>query len=115
MRSKNFWVVVIFLAVMFLAVLPYVRFVVQRKTLDADLAMIALDYKTAGRVDFEKRVDGICQDAGLTPGSYRVDIWEDTPSNTVKVKIKYETEYRVFFVRRTEQVVLQNSFSTLDL
>jgi hypothetical protein len=107
--------VVLILAVMFLAVLPYVRFVVQRNALDAELSMIALDYKTVGRVDFEKRADGICQDAGLEPGSYKVDIWEDTASSTVGVKIKYRAEYKLFFVPRTEHVVLQNSFSTLDL
>ena len=115
MNSKNLLVFIVFLAVVFLAVVPYVRFVVQRQGLDADLARISLDYSTVGRAGFQERVDRICKKAGLTPGSYQIDISEDTNSKRVAVEITYEAEFSIFFVSRRETVVLRNDFYFLDL
>jgi hypothetical protein len=43
MKSKNLLLLIVFLAVIFLVLVPYVRFVVQRQGLDTDLARISLD------------------------------------------------------------------------
>ena len=115
MKSKNLLAFIIFMAVIFLVLVPYVRFVVQRQGLDTDLARISLDYSTVGRAKFEKRVDQICRKARLEPGSYQVDISEDTNSKRVSVEIRYEAEFSIFFVTRVEKVVLQNDFYILDL
>jgi hypothetical protein len=115
MKSKNLLVFIVFMAVIFLVLVPYVKFVVQRQGLDADLARIALDYSTVGRVKFEERIDRICRKAGLDPGSYQVDISEDKNSKRVSVEIRYEAEFSIFFVSRVEKVVLRNDFYVLDL
>ena len=115
MNSKNLLVFIVFLAVVFLALVPYVQFVVQRQGLDTDLARISLDYSTMGRANFEKRVEQICRKARLQPGSYQVDISEDTNSKRVSVKIRYDAEFSIFFVKRIENVVLRNDFYILDL
>jgi hypothetical protein len=114
-KSKNLLAFIVFMAVIFLVLVPYVRFVVQRQGLDTDLARISLDYSTMGRAKFEKRVDQICRKARLEPGSYQVDISEDKNSKRVSVEIRYEAEFSVFFVTRVEKVVLQNDFYILDL
>jgi hypothetical protein len=103
------------MAVIFLVLVPYVRFVVQRQGLDTDLARISLDYSTMGRARFEERVDQICRKAGLNPGSYQVDITEDRNGKRVSVEIRYDAEFTIFFVSRTEEVVLRNDFSILDM
>jgi len=115
MKSKNLLTLIVFMAVIFLVLVPYVRFVVQRQGLDTDLARISLDYSTMGREKFEERVDAICQKAGLTPGSYQIDISEDKNSKRVTVEIRYEAEFSIFFVSRRENVVLRNDFYFLDL
>ena len=115
MKSKNLLAFIVFMAVIFLVLVPYVRFVVQRQGLDTDLARISLDYSTMGRANFEKRVDQICRKARLKPGSYQVDISEDTNSKRVSVEIRYEAEFSIFFVSRVEKVVLRNDFYVLDL
>jgi hypothetical protein len=114
-KSKNLLAFIVFMAVIFLVLVPYVRFVVQRQGLDTDLTRISLDYSTMGRAKFEKRVDQICRKARLEPGSYQVDISEDRNSKRVSVEIRYEAEFSVFFVTRHEKVVLQNDFYILDL
>ena len=103
------------MAVIFLVLVPYVRFVVQRQGLDTDLARISLDYSTVGRARFEERVDQICRKARLNPGTYEIDISEDTNSRRVSVEIRYEAEFSIFFVTRREKVVLQNDFYILDM
>jgi hypothetical protein len=115
LKSKNLLVFIVFMAVIFLALVPYVRFVIQRQGLDADLARISLDYSTMGRAKFEERVDRICQKARLSPGSYRIDLSEDKNKKRVAVEIRYEAEFSIFFVTRHRQVVLRNDFSFLDL
>lgn len=115
MKSKNLLVFIVFIAVVFLVLVPYLRFVVQRQGLDTDLARISLDYSTVGRAGFEERVDRICQKAGLDPGSYQIDISEDTNSKRVVVEIEYEAEFSIFFVSRHEKVFLRNDFDFLDL
>lgn len=115
MNSKKLLTFLVFMAVILLVLVPYVRFVIQRQGLDTDLARISLDYSTTGRVKFEERVDQICRKAGLTPGSYQVDISEDKNSKRVSVEIRYEAEFSVFFVTRHEEVVLRNDFYVLDL
>lgn len=115
MKSKNLLLFIAFLAVIFLAVLPYVRFIVQRQALDSDLARISLDYSTQGRQAFERRVDEICRKAGLEPGRFEFDVHEDSDRGTVDVEIRYDTEFRIFFFPRSEQVVLRNRFSTIGL
>ncbi|MCG6949226.1 MAG: hypothetical protein LJE93_09975 [Acidobacteria bacterium] len=115
MSSKNLLTLIVFLAVIFLVLVPYVQFVVQRQGLDADLARISLDYSTMGRAKFEERVHQICRKAGLSPGSYEVDIVEDTNAKRVSVEIRYEAEFKIFFFPRTEEVVLRNEFNILDL
>ena len=115
MKSKNLLAFIVFMAVIFLVLVPYVRFVVQRQGLDTDLARISLDYSTMGRANFEKRVDQICRKARLKPGSYQIDISEDKNSKRVSVKIRYEAEFSIFFVTRVEKVVLKNDFYILDL
>lgn len=114
-KSKNLLVFIVFMAVIFLVLVPYVRFVVQRQGLDTDLARISLDYSTMGRVKFEERVDRICRKARLAPGSFQVHISEDKNSKRVSVEIQYEVEFTVFFVPRHERVVLRNEFYVLDL
>jgi len=114
-KSKNLLAFIVFMAVIFLVLVPYVRFVVQRQGLDTDLARISLDYSTMGRAKFEKRVDQICRKARLEPGSYQVDISENTNSKRVSVEIQYEAEFSIFFVTRRENVVLRNEFYVLDL
>lgn len=114
-NSKNLLAFLVFLAVIFLVLVPYVRFVVQRQGLDTDLARISLDYSTVGRARFEERVDRICRKAGLSPESYQVKISEDENSKRVSVEIRYEVEFSIFFVTRRENVVLRNDFSVLDL
>jgi len=114
-KSKNLLAFIVFMAVIFLVLVPYVRFVVQRQGLDTDLSRISLDYSTMGRAKFERRVDQICRKARLEPGSYQVDISEDTNSKRVSVEIRYEAEFSIFFVTRVEKVVLQNDFYILDL
>ena len=115
MKSKNLLAFIVFMAVIFLVLVPYVRFVVQRQGLDTDLARISLDYSTMGGANFEKRVDQICRKARLEPGNYQVDISEDTNSRRVSVEIRYEAEFSIFFVSRVEKVVLRNDFYVLDL
>lgn len=115
LTSKNLLAFLIFLAVIFLALVPYVQFVVQRQGLDTDLARISLDYSTMGRAKFEERVDQICRKARLAPGSYQVDISEDKNSKRVSMEIRYEAEFSIFFVKRHENVVLRNDFYVLDL
>ena len=78
MNSKNLRTFIVFLAVIFLVLVPYVQFVVQRQGLDTDLSRISLDYSTMGRAKFEERVHQVCRKAGLSPGSYEVEIVEDT-------------------------------------
>jgi len=46
--SKNLLVFIVFLAVIFLVLVPYVQFVVQRQGLDTDVTRISLDYSTMG-------------------------------------------------------------------
>jgi len=113
--SKNLLAFLIFIAVIFLVLVPYVRFVVQRQGLDSDLSRISLDYSTVGPVKFEERVHQICRKARLKPGSYQVDITEDKNSKRVTVEIRYEAEFSIFFISRHENVVLRNDFYTLDL
>jgi hypothetical protein len=84
-KSKNLLLLIVFLAVIFLVLVPYVRFVVQRQGLDTDLARISLE------------------------------ISEDTNSKRVTVEIRYEAEFSLFFIPRTEKVVLRNDFYILDL
>ena len=115
MNSKNMLAFIVFLAVIFLVLGPYVRFVVLRQGLDTDLARISLDYSTVGRARFEERVEGICRKAGLNPESYQVKISEDKNSKRVSVEIRYEAEFSIFFVPRHEKVVLRNDFYILDL
>ncbi len=115
MKSKNLLVFIVFMAVIFLVLVPYVKFVVQRQGLDTDLTRISLDYSTMGRAKFEERVDRICRKATLDPGSYQVDISEDKNSKRVSVEIRYEAEFSIFFVPRHEQVVLRKDFYVLDL
>ena len=115
MKSKNLLAFIVFMAVIFLALIPYVRFVVQRQGLDTDLARISLDYSTVGRAKFEARVERICQKAGLSPGSYQIDVSEDKNNKRVAVEIRYEAEFSIFFVSRHEKVVLRNDFYFLDL
>jgi hypothetical protein len=114
-NSKNLLAFIVFLAVILLVILPYVRFVVQRQGLDTDLARISLDYSTVGHAKFEQRVDQICRKAGLTAGDYQVKISEDTNSRRVSVEIQYEAEFSIFFFPRREKVVLHNDFYVLDL
>jgi len=114
-KSKNLLVFIVFLAVIFLVLIPYVKFVVQRQGLDTDLARISLDYSTMGRANFEKRVDQICRKARLDPESCQVDISEDKNSKRISVEIRYEAEFSIFFVKRKENVVLRNDFYVLDL
>jgi len=114
-KSKNLLAFIVFMAVIFLVLVPYMRFVVQRQGLDTDLAMISLDYSTMGRAKFEERVEQICRKARLNPGSYQIDISEDKNSKRVSVEIRYEAEFSIFFVSRHEKVVLQNDFYILDL
>jgi len=115
MNSKNLLAFIVFLAVILLVLVPYVRFVVQRQGLDTDIARISLDYSTMGRVKFEERVHQICRKARLDPGSYQVDIVEDKNSKRVSVEIRYEAEFSIFFISRTEKVVLRNVFYALDM
>ena len=115
MKSKNLLLFIVFMAVIFLVLVPYVQFVVQRQGLDADLARISLDYSTMGREKFEERVDRICRKAGLKPGEYQVDISEDKNSRRVSAEIRYEAEFSIFFFSRTENVVLRNDFYVLDM
>ena len=115
MNSKNLLAFIVFMAEILLVLVPYVRFVVQRQGLDTDLARISLDYSTVGRAGFEKRIDQICRKARLEPGSYEVDITEDKNSKRVSVVIRYEAEFSIFFVSRTEKVVLRNDFYILDM
>jgi hypothetical protein len=114
-NSKNLLAFIVFLAVIFLVLVPYVKFVVQRQGLDTDLARISLDYSTVGRARFEERVDGICRKAGLSPENYQVKISEDKNSKRVSVEIRYEAEFSIFFFPRREKVVLRNDFYILDL
>ena len=114
-NSRNMLAFIVFMAVIFLVLVPYMRFVVQRQGLDTDLAMISLDYSTMGRAKFEERVEQICRKARLNPGSYQIDISEDKNSKRVSVEIRYEAEFSIFFVSRHEKVVLQNDFYILDL
>jgi hypothetical protein len=106
---------IVFLAVIFLVLVPYVQFVIQREGLDTDIARISLDYSTMGRAKFEQRVHQVCRKARLNPGSYQVEITDDTNSKRVSVVIRYEAEFKIFFFPRTEQVVLRNDFYSLDL
>ena len=76
-NSKKLLLFAVFIAVIFLALVPYVRFVVQRQGLDTDLARISLDYSTVGRKGFEQRVHQICRKARLEPGTYEIEITED--------------------------------------
>ena len=115
MNSKNLLAFLIFLAVILLVLVPYVRFVIQRQGLDTDLARISLDFSTMGRAKFEERVDGLCRKARLAPGSYQVDISEDTNSRRVSVEIRYDAEFSIFFFPQHEEVVLRNDFYVLDL
>jgi len=115
MKSKNLLLLIVFLAVIFLVLVPYVRFVVQRQGLDTDLARISLDYSTMGRKKFEERAHQICRKARLNPGSYQLEISEDANSKRVSVEIRYEAEFSIFFIPRTEKVVLRNDFYILDL
>ena len=115
MKSKNLLLLIVFLAVIFLVLVPYVRFVVQRQGLDTDLARISLDYSTTGRKNFEERVHQICRKARLNPGEYEIEISEDKNARRVSVEIRYQAEFSIFFIPRTERVVLRNDFSTLDL
>jgi len=114
-NSKKLLLFIVFLAVIFLVLVPYVRFVVQRQGLDTDLARISLDYSTMGRTRFEERVHQICRKAGLEPGRYTIQISEDTNSKRVSAVIRYETEFSIFFIPRTEKVDLRNDFYILDL
>jgi hypothetical protein len=114
-NSKSLLAFIVFMAVIFLVLVPYVRFVAQRQGLDTDLARISLDYSTVGRARFKERVDRICLKAGLEPGSYEVKISEDTNSKRVSVEVRYEAEFSIFFFPRHEKVVLRNDFSVLDL
>jgi hypothetical protein len=113
--SKNLLLLIVFLAVIFLVLVPYVQFVIQREGLDTDIARISLDYSTMGRAKFEQRVHQVCRKARLNPGSYQVEITDDTNSKRVSVVIRYEAEFKIFFFPRTEQVVLRNDFYSLDL
>jgi hypothetical protein len=113
-NSKKLLAFLVFMAVIFLALVPHVRFVVQRQGLDTDLARISLDYSTTGRVRFGERVDRVCRKAGLAPGSYQVDISEDKNSKRVSVEVRYEAEFSIFFVTRHEEVVLRDDFYVLD-
>ncbi|MEJ2580459.1 MAG: hypothetical protein P8127_02295, partial [Acidobacteriota bacterium] len=70
---------------------------VQRQGLDTDLSRISLDYSTMGRAKFEERVHQICRKAGLSPGSYEVEIVEGTNAKRVSVEIRYEAEFKIFF------------------
>jgi hypothetical protein len=114
-NSKNMLAFIVFMAVIFLVLVPYVKFVVQRQGLDSDLARISLDYSTVGPVKFEERVHQICRKARLKPGSYQVDISEDKNSKRVSVEIRYEAEFSIFFFSRHEDVVLRNDFYILDM
>lgn len=114
-NSKKLLVFIVFMAVVFLVMVPYVRFVIQRQRLDTDLARISLDYSTMGRARFEERVEQICRKAGLEPGRYSVAISEDANARRVWVVIRYEAKFRIFLVPWTEEVVLRNDFSVLDL
>jgi hypothetical protein len=113
--SKNLLVFIVFLAVIFLVLVPYVQFVVQRQGLDTDVTRISLDYSTMGRAKFEERVHQICRKAGLKPESYEVEISEDKNSKRVSVEIRYEAEFSIFFFPRHERVVLRNDIYVLDL
>ena len=115
MNSKKLLAFIVFMAVIFLVLVPYARFLIQRQGLDTDLARISLDYSTMGRAEFEERVDQICRKAKLRPGSYQVDISEDKNSRRVSVEIRYEVEFSIFFVSRHEKVILRNHFYILDL
>ena len=115
MKSKNLLVFIVFMAVIFLVILPYVKFVVQRQGLDTDVTRISLDYSTMGRAKYEERVHQICRKAGLTPGSYQVKISEDKNAKRVSVEIRYEAEFSIFFFPRHEEVVLRNDIYVLDL
>jgi hypothetical protein len=113
--SKNLLTFIVFLAVIFLVLVPYVQFVIQRDGLDTDIARISLDYSTMGRAKFEERVHQVCRKAGLDPGAYEVEIAEDKNSKRVSVEIHYQAEFKIFFFPRTEEVVLRNDFYALDL
>ena len=115
MNSKKLLLFIVFFAVIFLVLVPYVRFVVQRQGLDTDLARISLDYSTVGRKRFEERVHQICRKAQLNPGEYEILISEDKNAKRVSVEIRYQAEFSIFFIPRTEKVVLRNDFYTLDL
>jgi hypothetical protein len=115
MNSKNLLTFIVFLVVILLVLVPYVQFVVQRQGLDTDLSRISLDYSTMGRAKFEERVHQICRKAGLSPGSYEVEIVEGTNAKRVSVEIRYEAEFKIFFFPRTEKVALRNEFNILDL
>lgn len=115
MKSKNLLLFIVFMAVIFLAIIPYVKFVIQRQAIDTDIARISLDYSTMGRAKFEQRVDRICRKAGLNPGEYLVDVKADKNGKRISVEIRYEAEFTIFFVTRREEVVLRNDFAVLDL
>ena len=115
MKSKNLVLFVVFLAVVFFVITPYMRFVIQRHELDSGLAAISLDYSTMGRERFERRLHEICAEARLHEGSYEFEVVEDTNKKNVTVTIRYRASFKVFFVERTEDVVLTNEFTVYDL
>jgi len=115
LSSKNLLTFIVFLAVIFLVLVPYVQFVIQREGLDTDIARTSLDYSTMGRAKFEERVHQVCRKARLSPGSYQVEIEDDKNSKRVSVEIRYEARFKIFFFPRTEKVILRNDFYALDL
>jgi hypothetical protein len=115
MNSKSILVFIVFLAIMFLIVAPYMRFVIQRHDIDSDLARISLDYSTMGRESFERRVHQICSEARLEDGSYEVEIVEDKNARSVTVTIRYQAELSLLFMNRIEEVELKNELTAYNL
>lgn len=115
MSSKTFLVFIIFVVLIGSVLAPYLRFVVQREGLDNDLGRVSLEYTMLGRAKFEKRVDGICREARLKPGSYQVKISEDKKSKVVSVEIRYAADFSIFFVPQTKNVVVRKDFESVDL
>ena len=115
MSSGSFRAFVVFLILVGLVLAPYLRFVVQRQGLYNDLARISLDFSTLGRAEFEGRVDQICRNARLKPGSYQVEISQDRKSKVVSVEIRYEAEFTILFVPQKKNVVVRKVFDALDI
>ena len=115
LRSKNVIILVLFLAVFFFALVPYISHIVQKQSLDADLGSIMLDYSTIGKEKFRGRVDEICQKAGLKSGTYEIVLEEDPNSKRLTVEIRYDADLSIFFIHRLERVVLRNTTSNLGL